>query len=152
MAIETIPGIVEARAIADAIAELAPLPSWFAFVCRDELHTAAGDRIEDAVAVAAQIPGIVAVGVNCTDPRLIGPLLERAATVTDLPLVAYANGGQSWSATDASWDGEPIPADDPAMVARWAAAGAQLIGGCCGTGPTQIAVLRAQRDAIATSR
>ncbi|MGV8895722.1 MAG: homocysteine S-methyltransferase [Rhodoglobus sp.] len=151
LAVETIPSIVEARAIASAIAAVASVPSWLAFVCRDEQHTAEGDRIEDAVAVAAGIPGIMAVGVNCTDPRLIGPLLERAATVTELPLGAYANGGQSWSAADAHWEGESIPADDPAMVARWVAAGARLIGGCCGSGPAQIAGLRTQRDAVALS-
>ena len=149
LAIETIPSVAEARAIAGAMLSVAPTPSWFAFVCRDAQHTAGGDRIEDAIEVAASIPGIVAVGVNCTDPRLIGPLLDRAAAVTDLPLVAYANSGQSWNAAGAHWQGEPVPADDPALVARWIDAGARLIGGCCGAGPTQIASLRAQRDVIA---
>ena len=152
LAVETIPSVFEARAIAEAISSLGPVPSWVSFVCRDDRHTAGGDSIEDAVAVAAEIPGITAVGVNCTDPRLIGALLERAATVTDLPLVAYANGGQSWSSTDAQWHGDPIPADDPALVARWIAAGARFIGGCCGAGPAQIAGLRAQRDALAPIR
>ena len=149
LAIETIPNAAEARAIATAIPSAAPTPSWLAFVCRDEQHTAGGDRIEDAVEVASSIPGIIAVGVNCTDPRLVGPLLERAATVTDLPLVAYANDGQSWNAANARWQGESMPADDPALVARWVAAGARLIGGCCGAGPAQIASLCSQRDAIA---
>lgn len=149
LAVETIPSTIEARAIAQALSSIVTTPSWFSFVCRDERHTASGDRIEDAVAVAAEIPGILAVGVNCTDPRLIGALLERAATVTDLPLLAYANSGRSWNRADARWEGDPIPADDPELVARWIAAGARLIGGCCGAGPAQIASLRAQRDALA---
>lgn len=151
LAVETIPSVAEARAIAGAISAVAPIPSWFAFVCRDEAHTASGDRIEDAIAVASAIPGVVAVGVNCTDPLLVGALLERAATVTDLPLIAYANSGQSWDAADARWRGEPVPADDPTLVARWIDAGARLIGGCCGAGPAQIRSLRAQRDAIAAA-
>ena len=149
LAIETIPSVAEARAIAGAMLSVGPIPSWFAFVCRDAEHTASGDRIEDAIEVAASIPGIVAVGVNCTDPRLVGALLDRAAAVTDLPLVAYANSGQSRNAAGAHWQGGPIPADDPVLVARWIDIGARLIGGCCGAGPTQIASLRAQRDAIA---
>ncbi|WP_309615162.1 homocysteine S-methyltransferase, partial [Salinibacterium sp.] len=142
LAVETIPTVFEAHAIAAAIAATGATPSWFSFVCRDEAHTAGGDRIEDAIAVAAGIPGIIAVGVNCTDPRLIGPLLERAATVTDLPLVAYANGGQNWNTAAGAWDGDPIAPDDPAFVASWVASGARMIGGCCGAGPAHIASLR----------
>lgn len=152
LVVETIPTLFEAHAIAAAIASTGGTPSWFSFVCRDEAHTAGGDCIEDAIAVAAGIPGIIAVGVNCTDPRLIGPLLERAATVTDLPLIAYANGGQSWNAAAGAWAGDPIAPDDPAFVASWVAAGARVIGGCCGAGPAQIASLRRQRDATAPAR
>ena len=150
LAIETIPSVAEAHAIAGAIFSVAPIPSWFTFVCRDEQHIASGDRIEVAIEVAAGIPGVLAVGVNCTDPRFVGELLERASTVTDLPLVAYANSGQSWNASEARWQGELVAADDPVFVARWIAAGARLIGGCCGAGPAQIASLRTQRDAIAS--
>ncbi|MBG6056235.1 homocysteine S-methyltransferase [Salinibacterium sp. CAN_S4] len=150
LAIETIPSVAEATAIAGALSTAQTVPSWFSFVCRDERHTASGDSIEAAIEVAAGIPGIVAIGVNCTDPRFVGELLERAATVTDLPLIAYANSGQSWNAADAEWQGEFVPVDDPALVGRWIAAGARLIGGCCGAGPAQIASLRAQRDALAS--
>lgn len=149
LAIETIPTVFETRAIAEAVTEVGAPPSWVAFVCRDGATTAGGDRIEDAVAAAADVPGIAAVGVNCTDPRLIGELLERAATVTDLPLVAYANGGQHWNAVEGQWEGAPVPADDPAVVGRWLAAGARIVGGCCGVGPRDIAGLRARRDAAA---
>ncbi|WP_309616068.1 homocysteine S-methyltransferase [Salinibacterium sp.] len=152
LAVETIPTVFEAHAIAAAIAATGATPSWFSFVCRDEAHTAGGDRIEDAIAMAAGIPGMIAVGVNCTDPRLIGPLLERAATVTDLPLVAYANGGQNWNTAAGAWDGDPIAPDAPAFVASWVASGARMIGGCCGAGPAHIASLRRQRDATAPAR
>lgn len=144
LAIETIPSVREANAIADALVDV-ELPSWFAFVCRDEARTASGDRIEDAVAAAARIPGLIAVGVNCTDPRLIGPLLERAATVTALPLIAYANSGQTWNATLGRWEGTSAT-DDTALVTRWVDAGARLIGGCCGVGPAGISELRRRRD------
>jgi homocysteine S-methyltransferase len=146
LAIETIPTAFETRAIAEAVGAIDAIPSWLAFVCRDETHTAGGDRIEDAVAAAIEVPGIVAVGVNCTDPRYIGGLLERAATVTDLPLIAYANGGQHWNAVAGQWEGAPVAADDPALVSRWLEAGARIVGGCCGVGPRDIAGLRERRD------
>ena len=148
LAIETIPTAFEARAIAEAVGDAGAPPSWLAFVCRDGATTAGGDRIEDAVRAAADVPGILAVGVNCTSPVHIGELLERAATVTDLPLIAYANGGQHWNAVDGQWEGAHVPADDPALVERWLAAGARIVGGCCGVGPDAIAGLRSRRDAL----
>jgi homocysteine S-methyltransferase len=148
LAIETIPTVFETRAIAEAVADAGAPPSWLAFVCRDGATTAGGDRIEDAVRAAADVPGIVAIGVNCTSPVHIGELLERAADVTDLPLIAYANGGQHWNAVDGQWEGAHVPADDPALVERWLAAGARIVGGCCGVGPERIAGLRARRDAL----
>ena len=149
LAYETIPTVAEASAIADALNGLEALPSWMAFTCRDGSHTAGGDRIEDAVETAAQAPGIVAVGVNCTSPEFIESLLRRAATVTDLPLIAYANGGQAWNAERGVWEGEGAAADDPAVVSTWIDAGAQIVGGCCGVGTDGIAGLRAWRDSLA---
>ena len=148
LAIETIPTVFEVRALADAIGFHGAPPSWVAFVCRDGATTAGGDRIEDAVTAALDVPGVRAVGVNCTAPQHIGELLERAAAITDLPLVAYANGGRHWNAVDAHWEGEPVRADDPALLERWLAAGARIVGGCCGVGPDVIASLRARRDGV----
>ena len=142
LAIETIPSAREALALRDAL-EGNTLPAWFAFTCRDDARTASGDRIEDAIAIAASVPGVIAVGVNCTDPVFIGPLLERAASVTDLPLVAYGNAGQAWNAAAGVWEGTAA-ASFP--VDRWVEAGARLIGGCCGVGPAGIAALRRSRD------
>ena len=149
LAIETIPTVAEANAIADALGGLDPLPSWLAFTCRDGSHTAGGDRIEDAIETAARIPGLVAVGVNCTSPGFIEPLLRRATTVTDLPLIAYANGGQVWNAEAGVWEGNAVAADDPAVVSTWLDTGAQIVGGCCGVGPGGIAGLRVWRDSLA---
>jgi homocysteine S-methyltransferase len=73
-------------------------------------------------------------------------LLERAASVTSLPLVAYANSGQVWNDAECAWEGPVTAADDAATLGRWLAAGARLVGGCCGVGPDGITQLRAIRD------
>ena len=149
LAIETIPTVAEARALAEALDDLNAPPIWFAFTCSDGAHTAGGDRIEDAITVASGIPGVTAVGVNCASPEHIGELLRRAATVTDLPLLAYANGGQVWNAGLGVWEGPPVAADDRAVVGDWLDAGARIVGGCCGVGAAGIAGLRAWRDELA---
>ena len=148
LAIETIPTVAEARALGEALDGLDAPPIWFAFTCSDGAHTAGGDRIEDAITVASGIPGVAAVGVNCTSPEHIGELLRRAATVTDLPLLAYANGGQVWNSALGVWEGPPVAADDRAVIGEWLDAGARIVGGCCGVGASGIAGLRAWRDEL----
>ena len=150
LAIETIPTVAEARALGEALDGLDAPPVWFAFTCSDGAHTAGGDRIEDAITVASGIPGVAAVGVNCTSPEHIGELLRRASTVTDLPLLAYANGGQAWNSALGVWEGPPVAADDRTVVGEWLDAGARIVGGCCGVGAAGIAGLRAWRDELPT--
>jgi homocysteine S-methyltransferase len=136
LAIETIPSLDEARAIAQAMPHEAP-PAWWSFTCRDEEHLADGSAFVDAVVVASNAPRTTAVGVNCTDPRFVEPLVRAAARRSGLPVVVYPNRGASWNATAKRWNRDAI--DDLASLApRWRDAGARLIGGCCGTLPADI--------------
>lgn len=146
LACETIPCIDEAFALTDALGELRPVPTWITFSCRDGARVSSGEPIEAAIAAATALPQVVAVGVNCTAPEHVGELLERAAAVTPLPLVAYANSGQQWDAAGNCWRGDPagLPSDE--QLGRWIAAGARLIGGCCGVSPAGIRSLRSWRD------
>ena len=140
LAIETIASAREARAILTALDGLPPIPAWVTFTCRDGATTWGGDAIEDAVAAAVSGPSVTAVGVNCTAPADVAPLLERIARITGLPLVAYPNGGQSWNAAEKAWHG-PSHGFSAGEVARWIALGARSVGGCCGVGPAAIAEL-----------
>lgn len=140
LAIETISSTREARAILGSLDGLAPIPAWVTFTCRDGSTTWGGDPIETAVAAALADPLVIAIGVNCTAPANVAPLLERIGRVTDLPLVAYPNGGQSWDANAKVWEG-PAAGFSGEDVATWMALGARYLGGCCGVGPSGIAGL-----------
>jgi S-methylmethionine-dependent homocysteine/selenocysteine methylase len=65
-------------------------------------------------------------------------LLRRAATATDLPLVAYPNSGRVWDGNERGW--LTLGSDHLALdaVAEWIDAGARIVGGCCGIGPAAI--------------
>ena len=101
LAFETIPTIREAEVLVGLLDEIAT-PAWLSFSCRDGRSTSAGEAIETAVAVGAH-PRIVAVGINCTAPRHLPDLLAAARTATDLPLIAYPNGGERWDAASRRW-------------------------------------------------
>ncbi|MBL8307640.1 MAG: homocysteine S-methyltransferase [Rubrivivax sp.] len=142
LACETLPCIAEARALARLMDE-AGTRGWISFSARDGGHVCEGDSIEDAVAAVQGFDSVVAIGVNCTPPQHVAELLVRARTRTAKPLLAYPNAGETWDARAKRWlpaaECAHRPFEDLAM--DWAAAGARLIGGCCRTGPAQIAAL-----------
>jgi homocysteine S-methyltransferase len=140
LAFETIPTIREARVLLDLLAE-SGASGWLSYQCRDGRTTAAGEPVADAFALAADAPGLVGLGVNCGPPRHVPALLAAARAATDLPLVAYPNGGDTWDAAARRW----LPSDGdrfvPEEASTWTALGALWLGGCCGTGPSEIAAL-----------
>lgn len=133
LAVETIPDVDEARALVEVLADHAGIPAWMSFSAADDAHTCAGQQIEEAVAVASAAPSVMAVGINCTDPRHVAPLVMRMRSVTDLPIVVYPNAGGAWNPEDGSWDDSIRGPFAPALVEVWQQAGAVGIGGCCGT-------------------
>jgi homocysteine S-methyltransferase len=78
---------------------------------------------------------VLAVGVNCVPPRHVGRALAALAGA-DRPLVAQPNTGGTYVA-GTGWlpEGDAGAIDPPA----WVAAGARLVGGCCGTSPSRLA-------------
>ena len=100
-------------------------------------------RRRRAAAAAATLPGVVAVGVNCTALPDLMPALVRVAGGTHLPLVAYGN--DAFFAEDSPWlAAEPAgPEPFARCMLACAAAGARLVGGCCGTTPAHVAAVAA---------
>lgn len=145
-AIETIPTGVEAEIIVSELRALTDAPAWVAFSCQDEARTCGGEALSSAATrVAAHV---TAVGVNCTAPHFVDPLL-RSMNV-DLPLVAYPNHGAHWNADTRQWTGRADDSQLPTLVPSWIDAGARIIGGCCGVGSAVIAELAELRSSLAT--
>ena len=148
LAIETVPTMREAAVLLDLVEETGAT-AWLSYQCRDGTSTAAGEPFGEAIALANGRAGVLAVGVNCTAPRFVPALLATAASTTDLPLVAYPNGGDRWDASTRRWvAGDADGAYEPDVVAGWTEQGASWLGGCCGTGPADI---RALADALAAN-
>jgi S-methylmethionine-dependent homocysteine/selenocysteine methylase len=98
-----------------------------------------GEPLETAVGAARDL-GASAAGVNCVDPAGISREVARLASGgTGIPIVAYGNVLSS--------------AEDAAAYANaaagWIAAGATIVGGCCGTTPAHTRALRGRLDRIA---
>ena len=139
LAFETIPTVREAEVLVRLLDELS-VPAWLSYSCRDGASTSAGEPIAEAIALGSH-PRIVAVGVNCTAPRHLPALLAAADRATDRPLIAYPNSGDRWDPGQRRWLADAGGRYDPAAVASWTALGATWLGGCCGTGPSEIATV-----------
>jgi homocysteine S-methyltransferase len=101
--------------------------------------------VDEAFAMAADVPEVVAVGVNCVDPADVPELVSRAAALSGRPAVAYPNSGETWDALGRAWHGPPTIV--ASSVQQWTAAGARLVGGCCRVLPETIAAVGAAAGA-----
>ena len=144
LAIETVPSLVEARALLRLLDE-SPVDAWFSFTCRDSERVADGTPLVDCIRAVAPHPRVAALGINCTAPDLVEPLLRQIAPHARKPLLAYPNSGETWNADARSWCGVSASVRFADLAPGWRDAGARLIGGCCRTDPRTI---RALRDAL----
>lgn len=136
LAVETVPCLAEVEAV---LAELdgSGVPAWVSLSAAGG-RTRAGEPLQEAFAMAADVAEVVAVGVNCTTPADAGAAVPLAGARA--PAVVYPNSGQGWDAVARAWTG--TSAFDPADVGAWVADGARLVGGCCRVGPEDITALR----------
>ncbi|NIM02085.1 MAG: homocysteine S-methyltransferase [Acidobacteria bacterium] len=147
LACETIPSFPEAQALLRLLDETPARWAWLSFSCRDEVRISDGTPFVDAVKLCDGHARVAAVGVNCTPPALISPLIRIARDHTDSPVVVYPNSGERYDARSKSWaPGEPTEAWAD-RAAEWIELGAAVVGGCCRTGPGEIAALRRLADA-----
>ena len=138
---ETMNSIAEAIAAVRG-AKATELPVLVSFICKDGSEILSGESLAAAVnAVEPLKPD--AVLVNCVDPETAAECLLTMGRVTRIPLGCYPNAGGpdmehgTWR-FDSSW----TPDRFAEAAATWVARGAQVVGGCCGTGPDHIRALR----------
>jgi homocysteine S-methyltransferase len=141
LACETIPCLIEAQAIAKLLEEFPDTTAWFSFSARDEKHVSEGQAFADCVRQLEDHPQIAAIGINCTSPKYVASLIGDASRVTEKPVLAYPNSGETYSAETNDWNGDPVVDSFGEQAREWYEAGARLIGGCCRTKPEDIRVI-----------
>ena len=143
--VETMPALNEARQALEAAHKVAPhLPIVVMVTVDDEITCLDGASPQQAAALLTEW-GASAVGVNCsTGPTTVLTAIEAMRPATRLPLAAMPNAG-----VPRAVEGRNIYLCSPEYMASFArkavTAGAQIVGGCCGTTPNHI---RAMRSAI----
>jgi homocysteine S-methyltransferase len=143
--VETMPAINEAEQAIHAGKQVAPDIPLIAMVTVDEDANCLDGTPAEVAAARLAAAGADAIGVNCsTGPATVLTAIERMRGASDLPLAAMPNAGMPRNV-----DGRNIYLCSPEYMASFARkfvrAGAQFVGGCCGTTPNHI---RAMKSAI----
>lgn len=133
LALETVPDINEGEALVDLVRSVG-VPAWLSYTIKGT-RTRAGQPLAEAFEVAADVPNIVAVGVNCCAPDDVLAAIQIANI--GKPIIVYPNSGERWD--NRAWTG---PRRFSAQLAlQWTAAGAHIVGGCCRVRPADITEL-----------
>lgn len=144
LAVETIPDADEAEVLVALLDEVG-LPAWLTYAVRGDT-TCAGQPLAEAYAVLAGSSALVAAGVNCSAQEDVLGAVRTSVAATGLPAVAYPNRGGSWDPVAKQWAyGDALDLD---LVEEWVRAGVTHVGGCCGTGPADIAALAGRVAAL----
>jgi S-methylmethionine-dependent homocysteine/selenocysteine methylase len=159
---ETLGSIGEARAVRDALDRAdrsGARPLWISYTLDDDGHRGvlrSGEPVADAVAAAIDLDA-TAVLFNCSQAETITAAIDVAVSIAgdEVSIGGYANRFTAAHGTNAPAN-EALAALredlDPisyrAVVARWIADGASIVGGCCGIEPAHIAEIAALGSAV----
>lgn len=142
LAIETIPCLAEAEVLLGLLAEFPQQTAMFSFSCRDGEHISSGEQFNEAVSLVSGSSQVLAVGINCTAPQWISPLLEQVRAQVEIPLLVYPNRGEAWDPDKKCWIPGSVGRSLADQVATWYGLGARLLGGCCRVRPADITAIR----------
>ncbi len=137
--IETMTDLQEARAAVLAAKESCELPVMVTMTYEQRGRTFLGHS-PAAAALTLEGLGADAIGVNCSlGPREMPPLVDELMAYSTLPIILKPNAGLP----DPGGAGYDItPAEFAQSLAGLAQGGVKLFGGCCGTTPEYIALLK----------
>lgn len=139
--IETMMSLQETRAALIAAREVSELPVMVTMTFDETAHTLYGTEPETAMLVLQGL-GADAVGVNCgSGPAQCVDIVKRMKAVANVPVIAKPNAG-----LPRFQNGETVydrtPQEFAEETAELVELGAGIVGGCCGTTPEHIALLK----------
>lgn len=140
LVVETMMSLQECRAAVIAAGEVCDLPIMVTLTFDEDGRTLFGTDPETAALVMTSM-GVDAVGVNCsTGPDQMCDVVRKMTRYTDIPVVAKPNAGLPSLQGDKTVYDMDAPEYAEGMMAL-VEAGADILGGCCGTTPEHIAML-----------
>ncbi len=105
LACETIPVLDEALALAALLEQHPDARAWMSFTSTDGMHTSRGEPLGDCARLLDRVPNVIAIGVNCVRPEIVGEAIRALKAGTSKAIVVYPNSGEQWDGKTRSWRG-----------------------------------------------
>lgn len=141
LACETLPVLDEARALVSLLAGYPDALAWMSFTSPDGIHTSHGEPLVECAQVLDRVANVIAIGVNCVKPDVVGEAIRSLKAGTCKAIVVYPNSGERWDGQSHDWHGSLDHGSLAEAAPAWISAGARIVGGCCRIGPPEIAAL-----------
>ncbi|NQZ15012.1 MAG: homocysteine S-methyltransferase family protein [Alphaproteobacteria bacterium] len=153
---ETVSSIKEAKFVCDALSKTGK-PIWVGYTLtdRDDYNRPStirsGEAVEQAIQAALPYDSVEAILFNCSQPEEMEDAITAAASIVpkNIVLGAYSNkfdkkldDNHEANGEYTAFRNEFTPHIYYEFAQKWRAAGASIIGGCCGIGPEYIAYLK----------
>lgn len=147
--IETMMSLQETRAAVIAAKEACVLPVMATLTFESDGRTLYGTDAVTAAVVLESL-GVSAIGVNCSaGPDRMQELVHSMAEITDIPIIAKPNAGLPAIDAQGNTCYDMEPEEFVRGMQKLIEAGASIVGGCCGTTPEYIKLLK---EAVGTKR
>ena len=143
LVVETMMSLGEARAALIAAKEVCGLPVMVTMTFEPDGRTLYGTDAKSAAIVLESL-GACAVGVNCsTGPAAMRRIIEdMAGVMKNIPIIAKPNAGLPFLDEEGHTCYNMTASEFVEEMKQLTAAGATILGGCCGTTPQFIRGLR----------
>lgn len=147
--VETMSSLAEAKIAVQAARENTSLP----IICSmtfarppssrpDDIRTAWGDSVPDIIETVTEA-GAEVVGSNCGDlVEEMAQLAKMMRDITQLPLIFEVNAGRPRVDEEYRTIYSLEPEAFAEIIAKVVSAGANIVGGCCGTTPDHILAIK----------
>ena len=143
--IETMTDLLEAKAALLAAKEVTDKPVFVSMSFEAKGRTFLGTDAA-AAAVTLSALGADAVGVNCSlGPETLLPIVDTFLRYASVPVLVQPNAGLP-SMRDGKTVYDVSPEDFALSVGKMLDRGVTIVGGCCGTSPEYIRLLREEAD------
>ena len=140
--IETMTDLAETKAAVLAAKENSDLPIFATMTFEEDGRTFLGTSPEVA-AITLDALGADVVGINCSQgPADLRPFAKRMLNVTDKPVLVQANAGLPHVDDEGNTVFDIDAADYAHAVAEMIEDGVGVVGGCCGTTPGHMRLLK----------
>lgn len=138
LAVETIPCIDEAVAVAELVSNMDNAECWVCFSCKNETDISDGSKISEATKILNDFDCVKAIGINCTAPEFVGNLIKEIKSSSSKPIIVYPNSGEEYDPITKTWTNSKSGNSYVDFAKHWIDCGATVVGGCCKTTPEHI--------------